>query len=51
MREHILIMLAKTMDFYVFHFIAQCAITTTSFDLWMLGFDTFVVVINFINEK
>jgi hypothetical protein len=38
---------------YVFIAIVQCAIVTTTFDLWMLklGYDTFALVINFINPS
>jgi hypothetical protein len=45
-------MLAKVMKMHVLLAIAQCATTTTTFDLWMskIGFDTFVLVINFIYD-
>jgi len=38
---------------YVFPAIVQCAIVTTTFDLWMLRscYDTFALVINFINPN
>jgi hypothetical protein len=45
-------MLVKEMERYVLLAIAQCTIATTSFDPWMfkIGFNTFALVIKFINE-
>ncbi len=39
------------MEMYVFPFIGKFVITTT-FDSWMsrLGYDTFTLVVNFINQ-
>jgi hypothetical protein len=50
--EHIPALLAKTMERYVLHAIASCATTSITFDLWMsrVGFDTFTLVVNFIND-
>jgi hypothetical protein len=49
--EHLLILLQKIMVTYVFLATTQCATMTTTYDLWMLklGYDTFALVINFIN--
>ncbi len=50
-KDHIPLMLAKTMDRYVLPTLAQCDIATVTFKLWMLqmGFDTFALVVNFLN--
>jgi hypothetical protein len=51
--EHFHALLCKTMEVYMFPTIGQCAIVTTTFDLWMsrLGYDTFALVINFIYQS
>jgi hypothetical protein len=40
------------MDTYVFPTLSTCATTSVTFDLWMgqSGFDTFVLVVNFIDD-
>jgi hypothetical protein len=45
-------MLVKAMERYMFPASAQSAAAITSFDLWMskIKFDTFALVIKFINE-
>jgi hypothetical protein len=50
-KDCILLMLAKTMDCYVFPTLAQCDIVIVTFDLWMsrTSFDTFALVVNFLN--
>jgi len=52
-KDHILPLLAKTMDHYVFPILAQCDTTTVTFHLWMLrmGFDTFALVVNFLSRE
>lgn len=51
-QEHIPNVLAKTMELYVLPAIATCATPTITFDLWMsrAGFDTFALVVNFIDD-
>jgi hypothetical protein len=41
------------MEIYMFFAIGQCATMTTMFGLWMLklSYDTFFLVINFINQS
>jgi len=50
--EHLLALLQKIMEIYVIPDIDKCE-TMTTFDLWMsrLGYDTFALVINFINQS
>ena len=50
--EHIHALLAKTMERYVLPEIASCATASITFDLWMsrVGFDTFALVVNFIDD-
>ena len=50
--EHIPALLAKTMERYVLPAIASCATASITFDLWMsrAGFDTFALVVNFIDD-
>jgi hypothetical protein len=50
--EMLLAMVKKTIDQHVLPKLKIVAIVATSFDLWMFrgGVDTFVVVINFLNE-
>jgi hypothetical protein len=45
-------MLVKAMERHVLPTITQCTIAITSFAPWMfkMGFDTFALVIKFINE-
>ncbi len=52
MEKHIHSMLQKIMDTYVFPTLSTCATTSVTFDLWMgqSGFDTFVLVVNFIDD-
>lgn len=52
-QEHIPNMLVKVMEWYLLPNLAQCVIVTTFFDLWMFKtkFDTFALVINFINDN
>jgi len=53
MEEHIPFILHKIMDTYVLRpTLFACATTNVVFDLWMNlnGFDTFALVINFIND-
>ncbi len=52
MEEHILSMLQKIMDTYVFPTLSNCAIANVTFDLWMgqSRFDTFALVVNFIDD-
>ncbi len=52
-KDHIPLMFIKTMDHYVLPTLAQCDITIVTFNLWMLrmGFDTFAIVVNFLNKK
>jgi len=51
-QKHISIMLCKKMEMYVLSTITKCAMTIAMFEFWMckIGFDTFVVVINFIDD-
>ena len=51
-REHIPAMLAKTMDRYVLPLISSCQTASITFDLWMFrtGWDTFALVVNFIDD-
>ncbi len=46
-------MVNKTMEQYVFFTFIQVTTTSTTFDLWMFqrGFDTFALVVNYINKK
>ncbi len=48
----LLAMVKKTIDQHVLPKLKIVAIVATSFDLWMFcgGVDTFVVVVNFLNE-
>jgi hypothetical protein len=41
------------MDCYVLLALAQCDITIVTFDLWMpqMNFDTFALVVNFLNRE
>jgi len=50
--EMLLAMVKKTLDQRVLPKLKIAAIVVTSFNLWMFrgGVDTFVVVINFLNE-
>jgi hypothetical protein len=50
--EVILVMVRKTMDLYVLFNFVSAIIMATRFDLWMFkgGVDTFVFVINYLNE-
>ncbi len=52
MEEHIPSMLQKTMDTYVLPTLFSHFTTSATFDLWMgqSGFDTFALVVNFIND-
>ncbi len=52
MQKHIPMMLAKTMECYVFLVIAICSSMSITFDLGMfhVGIDTFALVVNFIND-
>jgi hypothetical protein len=52
-KDHILFMLAKTMDRYVFPTLAQCDTAIVTFDLWMsqMSFDIFALVVNFLNRE
>jgi hypothetical protein len=51
-QKHIPMMLAKTMECYVFLVIAICSSMSITFDLGMfhVGIDTFALVVNFIND-
>jgi hypothetical protein len=47
-------MVNKTMERYMFPTLVETTTVTTIFDLWMFngrGFDTFVLVVNYINKK
>ena len=50
--EHIPALFSKTMEQYVLPAIASCATASITFDLWMsrAGFDTFALVVNFIDD-
>jgi len=50
--EHIPTLFAKTMEWYVLPVIASCTTASITFDLWMsrVGFDTFALVVNFIDD-
>jgi hypothetical protein len=52
-KDHILFILAKTMDRYVLPILAQCDTTTMAFNLWMswTNFDTFALIMNFLNRE
>jgi hypothetical protein len=45
-------MVNKTMERYALLAFVKVAMVTTTFDLWMFrgGFDTFVLVVNYINQ-
>jgi hypothetical protein len=45
-------MVNKTMERYVFPTFVEATTVTTAFDLWMSrkGFDTFALVVNYINK-
>jgi hypothetical protein len=47
------IVVNKTMDKYVIPFLASWITYIVSFDLWIFcaGYDTFIVVVNFINDE
>ncbi len=49
----LLAMVKKTMDHHVLSNLATVIVVSTSFDLWMFydGVDTFVLVINFLNDN
>ena len=51
-REHIPAMLTKTMERFVIPLITSCQTASITFDLWMsrTGWDTFALVVNFIDE-
>lgn len=51
-REHLPLMLAKTMERYVWPLLDTCDTASITFDLWMsrVGFDTFTLVVNFISR-
>ena len=51
-REHIPTMLAKTMDRYVLPLINSCQTASITSNLWMsrIGWDTFALVVNFIDD-
>lgn len=46
-------MLQKNMEMYLFRTLVQRAITSITFDLWILKtrFDTFALFVNFINDQ
>jgi hypothetical protein len=52
MEEHIPSMPQKIMNTYVFPTLSNCATANVTFDLWMgqSRFDTFVLVVNFIDD-
>jgi hypothetical protein len=45
-------MFAKIMEHFMLQMFGTCSIVNITFDLWMLpgGFDTFALVLNFIND-
>jgi len=46
--------MSKTMEWYMFLMLVEATIIATTFDLWMFeggGFDTFVLVVNYIKKK
>jgi hypothetical protein len=51
--EVILSMVGKTMECHALPTFIDATIITTTFDLWMSrrGFDTFALVVNYINKK
>jgi hypothetical protein len=51
--DHIPHLLATTMERYIYPLINNCEIMTVTFDLWMsrAGYDTFAVVVNFVDKS
>jgi hypothetical protein len=52
MKDHILSLLAKTMEYYALPTLVNYTIVNVTFDLWMnrTRIDTFSLVINFIDD-
>jgi len=46
-------MVSKTMEHHILPSLAKVIMVTTTFDLWMFHglFDTFMLVVNYINKK
>jgi hypothetical protein len=51
-KDHIPSLFAKTTKYYVLLALTRCITTSVTFDLWMnkTRFDTFVLVVNFIDD-
>jgi hypothetical protein len=53
MREHIPTMLTRNMDKTLLHVLMSCVTISVTSDLWMswCGFDTFYLVVHFVNDE